>query len=377
MRIAFYAPFKPLGHPNPSGDLVIASGLVEHLQSEANEIRVMSRLRARWIYWKPWSMIRMLLERRRILRELAEQQADLWLTYHSYYKAPDLLGPHVCRRLPIPYVIFQGIYSTKVRRRWQTRPGYVLNTRALKAADLVLTNRRDDLVNLQRLLPPENIAYLPPGIHPEQFTADPHARKLSRARWQAGDTPVILAAAMFRADVKTQGLAWVLESCARLRSRGLDFLLVIAGDGREKDRLVSLGRRLLGDCVIFAGRIPRERMAEFYSGGDLFVFPGINESLGMVYLEAQSCGLPVVAFETDGVPEVVSNRTTGILTQPFDQAGFDQAVACLLVDPAKRTRMGRAAAEYIRERHDLKRNYRELADLLRAVVSRHGEAGKA
>ena len=61
----------------------------------------------------------------------------------------------------------------------------------------------------------------------------------------------------------------------------------------------------LGDRVLFAGRIDRDRMFELYSGADLFVFPGINESLGMVYLEAQSCGLPVVAYDNGGIPEVV------------------------------------------------------------------------
>lgn len=377
MRIAFYAPFKPLGHPNPSGDLVIATGLVDHLRAAGNEILPTSRLRSRWIFWKPWNLARALAERARISQQLAAGKPDLWLTYHSYYKAPDLIGPVVAKKLHIPYVIFQGIYSTRVRRHWQTRPGYALNTRALLAADLVLTNRHDDLLNLQRLLPDERLRYLAPGIHPARFTADSKARHTMRARWQVGEMPVILSAAMFRADVKTEGLIWVIESCARLLARGHDFRLVIAGDGREKTRLIGLAHQLLGDKAVFTGRIPRERMHEFYSGGDLFVFPGINESLGMVFLEAQSCGLPVVAFDTGGIPEVVKRGETGLLTPLFDRNDFDRAVAALVTDKQQRLNMGAAAARYIRDHHDLDRNYRQLEQLLIDVVTRRRKRANA
>lgn len=369
MRIAFYAPFKPLGHPNPSGDLIIATGLVDHLRARGNEIHIAGNIRARWIYWKPWNLIRVLINRATIIKHLTRQKADLWLTYHTYYKAPDLIGPHISKKLRIPYVIFQGIYSTKVRRNWKTRPGYELNTRALLAANMVITNRHDDLKNLQRLLPDDRIRYLAPGIHPKQFTADASARKKMRSKWQAGDVPVILSAAMFRPDVKTEGMIWVMESCARLIKQGYDLRLVIAGDGREKDRLTRLANELLGNKVLFAGKIPREQMAEFYSGGDLFAFPGINESLGMVYLEAQSCGLPVVAFDTGGIPEVVKDQETALLTRPFDKERFDTAIASLISDQERRIQMGTAAAKYIRDHHDLARNYQQLEKLLEDVVA--------
>lgn len=370
MRICFYAPFKPLGHPNPSGDLIIATGLSEHLQEQGHEIIISSTLRSRWIYWKPWNLIRVLATRARIIRQWTQAKPDLWLTYHSYYKAPDMLGPIVAKKLRIPYVIFQGIYSTKVRRNWRTRPGYFLNRRALLAADLVLTNRQGDLTNLQRLLPDTRLKYLAPGIHPDQFTLDPAARKHMRQEWQVGDTPVILAAAMFRPDVKTQGLTWVIESCARLVQQGNDLRLIIAGDGRERAKLTTLGEKLLGDKISFTGKIPREKMAEFYSGGDLFVFPGINESLGMVFLEAQSCGLPVVAFDTAGVPEVVLHGETGLLTPPFAEKDFDRAVTLLLTNELKRKNMGAAAAHHIRAKHDLNRNYNQLGQLLENISSK-------
>jgi len=108
MRIAFYAPLKPLDHPHPSGDLVIGTGLYHFLEGRGHQIGRISRLRARWIYWKPWLWPQVVRNRNRSLDHCRKMAADLWLTYHSYYKAPDLLGPYCCRRLGLPYVIFQG-----------------------------------------------------------------------------------------------------------------------------------------------------------------------------------------------------------------------------------------------------------------------------
>ena len=61
------------------------------------------------------------------------------------------------------------------------------------------------------------------------------------------------------------------------------------------------------------GRIARQDMVQYYSAADLFAFPGIGESLGMVYLEAQACGLPVVALDSPGVSQVVVGGQTGLL----------------------------------------------------------------
>jgi glycosyltransferase involved in cell wall biosynthesis len=116
--------------------------------------------------------------------------------------------------------------------------------------------------------------------------------------------------------------------------------------------------------VRFLGKVAREEMYRFYSAGDLFVFPGIRESLGMVYLEAQSCGLPVVAFADGGVPEVVEDEVSGFLVHPFDLRGFNQAIARLMNDSGMRRQMGKAASSYVRSRHDLNKNYRIVEDIL-------------
>ena len=368
MRITFYAPFKPLGHGHPSGDLAIASSICSYLERRGHHVRRTGGLRMRWVYWRPWIWPMLLGEYRRAVREHLSRPAEVWLTYHTYYMAPDILGPAVCRRTGTPYVIFQGIFSTKRRRRIKTLPGYHLNLRALGTARHIFTNRREDWKNLKRLMPTDRLSYIRPGITPSAFAYDGEARRALRREWGVGEAPVVLSAAMFRPDVKSQGLAWVIRACSRLHRNGIPLFLVIAGDGKERDRLHRMGERCLPGRVRFVGSVPREQMHRFYSAGDVFAFPGIRESLGMVYLESQSCGLPVVAFDNGGVPEVVARGKTGLLTPPFDIPAFDRALARLLLDAELRGDMGAHARVHIHRRHDAGRNYVLMEDILSGIA---------
>lgn len=372
-RIAFYAPFKPLGHPRPSGDLVIGTELYRFLERRGHRVENISRLRARWIYWKPWHWPQLVKARSDSLRRCHKIRADLWLTYHSYYKAPDLLGPQCSRRLQVPYAIFQGIYSTKRRKHWRSWAGYVLNRRALMAADHVFTNRKEDRINLERIVPGPKLTYVAPGILPEHFSFSSDSREKLRREWGVGDGVAVLAAAMFRPGVKSDGLSWVIRSCGELRRQKHPLYLVIAGEGKDAPRLRQLAAEWLPGRVRFLGKMAREEMHRFYSAGDLFVFPGIRESLGMVYLEAQSCGLPVVAFADGGVPEVVADGVTGYLAPPFDASEFNKAILRLLVDPVLRNRMGKAASSYVREHHDLSSNYRVVEEVLIELVAKNAK----
>lgn len=366
MRIFFYTPFKPLDHPQPSGDWVIATGLYNYLVKQGHVVQKVSSLRSRWIFWKPWLWISLIRERRHARQQIAEFRPQIWLTYHTYYKAPDLLGPAVCRQARLPYVVFEGCYATKRKRNWRTWPGYVMNKKALCAARLVLSNRREDMLNLERLLPPNRLAYVAPGIYPTDFSFDEAARGALRHDWNVGEVPVVFSAAMFRPDVKTWGLAWLIRACGELSRRGKAVYLVIAGDGQEKLRLQRLADEQLPGRTRFVGKVPRNEMYRFYSAGDIFAFPGIRESLGMVYLEAQSCGLPIVAFANGGIPEVVRNRETGFLVPPFAFEPYLQALDTLLSDKELRRKMGQEGQKYVRTAHDLDQNYQQLE---RALIS--------
>ena len=374
LNILFYAPFKPLGHPHPSGDLVIGTGLFKFLESKGHRLKVASALRTRWIFWKPWRLPHLLVERQRLIRHISHTSFDLWLTYHAYYKGPDLLGPSIAAHHQIPYAIFQGAYATKYRRNIITIPGFLLNRYSLRAAQHVFVNKEVDLKNLTRLLPADRISFAAPGIVPEDFSFDTNSRSELRKQWRCDGVPIILTAAMLRPGVKAQGVSWVIRSCEHLLKRGQDFRLVVVGDGEEKNALKELAQDHIPGKFHFVGKVQRPDMYRYYSAADLFVFPGIGESLGMAFLEAQSCRLPVIAFANAGVPEVVENGRTGYLT-PFNELSpFVQAIEKLLQNPGRRQEMGGAAEIYVRQKRNLNKNYTCVEKkLIEIAVANHKE----
>ena len=369
MKISFYMPFKPFGHKNPSGDLITGMELHDFLTTNNHEVEIVSTLRSRWLYLKPWQFVNVVRERGRVINVLQNVPSDVWLSYHTYYKAPDLLGPTCSSRLSTPYVVFQGIYSTKRKRSLKTLPGFLLNRRALQAAQMVFTNKRTDELNLKRLLPEERVKYIAPGLIPEQFNFDLVARRALKEQWQVGERRVVMTTAMLRPGVKTTGVLRVIDSCVELRKRGHDIILIVIGDGVNRTILEEEGREKLQNNILFLGKIPRHELYRYYSAADVFAFPGINESLGMVYLEAQSAGLPIVACQDWGAKEAVVHAQTGLLSQFNQPEQFVSDIEILLRERSKRIDMRNEAKAHIRLNHDSAKNFQKVNKVLEQTVS--------
>jgi glycosyltransferase involved in cell wall biosynthesis len=368
VRIALYCPNKPLTHPHPSGDLVIAQGIHSTLNRLGHDCREIVQFRSRW-FWKTglgWiGACRAWTEAWRLARAFKPQ---IWITYHTYYKSPDVIGPWITGLLNIPYVIFQPMYSTRRRKSSSTSPGFRLNRWAILRARHVFTNNFLDVDALRRILPDRRITYLAPGIHPEAFQRVPSAGRALRGQFQIPpDHLLILTAARWREGVKTESFLHLLRALVQLRVLLPAFTLVVVGDGPMEPCLRSLALQDLPGQVVFAGRVPRREMSRFYSAADVFAFPGIGESLGMVFLEAQCCGAPVVALDTAGVPQVVVHGETGILVPRDDGSAMARAIEELGRNPERRRALGSAGARFVRNERNLHKNYVELARELTAL----------
>ena len=372
MKLAFYAPFKPIDHPRLSGDVTIARDLVEYFKTRGHPVEVASSFSTEWLYWRPWRWPLAAAQVQAARQRMERRNIEAVLSYHSYYRTPDILGPY-CKNPNRPYFLFAPAYATKRRKKFKTWPGFQLNRKALLAADHVFANKRKDHLNLARLVPEDRLSYIRPGIHTAWFQRDPSARSEYRRKWDLGDTPTVVSAAMFRPGVKADGLIWVISTCAELLREGLKLRLLIAGDGPARERLQSIARYKLGDAVRFCGLYARKEMCKFYSLGDVFAFPGISEGLGMAYLEAQSCGLPAVAWDHDGAPEVIDHGESGFITPSFDGQAFGRALKTLLADARLRRSMGSRATEFVRQKHELTRNYKAMEETMVNICQKRRE----
>ena len=136
-----------------------------------------------------------------------------------------------------------------------------------------------------------------------------------------------------------------VETAMRALAHIPDAHLAVAGDGEDRGRLTALAHELgLSSRTHFLGAVERVALPRFYRTADLLVATShASETFGIGLVEAQACGLPVVASRFGGFPEVVAEGRTGLLFTPRDPAALAEAAHALLNDPARRATMAAAA----------------------------------
>ncbi|MEO0394120.1 MAG: glycosyltransferase family 4 protein, partial [Pseudomonadota bacterium] len=305
-----------------------------------------------------------LMQRAESLRP--EMQPAVWFTYHLYHKAPDWVGPGYCKAMGIPYVVAEASYAPKQEGgRWDM--GHNAVAEALGQASLVVGLNSNDTPQVLPLLDdPSRMMMLRPFLNPDQYVLA-HNRRESARRVLARrftieeDVPWLVAIAMMRSGDKFESYKRLAESLAMLNE--VDFRLIIAGDGEARDQVMTL-MRPLGGKVIPLGEVNSETVSVLYGASDLCVWPAVNEAYGMSLLEAQAAGVPVVAGQSGGVPDIVEHGQTGLLVDPDDTRAFAQAVFDLLQDPERRRAMGHAALIKVQDSHHIAHASEQLDEAL-------------
>ena len=155
----------------------------------------------------------------------------------------------------------------------------------------------------------------------------------------------------------------------------LHLVLVGSGQGQvisieEKLRGLALAPALSGR-ITFTGRV--DNVAAYLQASDIFVFPTLDEALGMSAVEAQACGLPAVASRTGGVPDIVEDGVTGILAPPGEVEPLASGLRRLIDDPALRSRYADAARCRTEAKFALETTVSRYADLFRSLTSKAGD----
>ena len=147
-----------------------------------------------------------------------------------------------------------------------------------------------------------------------------------------------------------KGLQYALHAVYELKKRNLHFIYDIVGDGDERSALQTLAQDLgLSESVRFHGGRDPAGVSEFYEKADVFVLSSVREGFGVVLVEAQAAGLPVVATRVGGIPEAVEEDETALLVPPRDPTALADALSRLLQDSTLRERLGRNGRNYARQ----------------------------
>ena len=154
----------------------------------------------------------------------------------------------------------------------------------------------------------------------------------------------------------------------------LDWQLLVVGDGPARPEVEAALAPLGAERVCYLGRLEEGAVAACYAAADLCLWPAVNEAYGMALLEAQAAGLPVIAGAVGGVPSIVVEGVTGLLTPPGETNAFAAAACALIEAPARRAAMAGAAAENVRRRHDIAAAARVLDRALAEACAEGPEA---
>lgn len=362
MRIAFHSPLKSPNHPVPSGDRLMARLLIAALEQAGHTVEVVSELRTFLGEPTPDGFSELQAQADAEIERIAalwrkRGAPDLWFTYHLYYKAPDLLGPRLCRSFGIPLVTAEASYSARRNTgKWADMQTLVLEAVEQAAINICLT-RRDQEGLAEEVSSNVRTALLPPFLDASIFLVLEPSPLPHR----------LVTVAMMRPGDKMESYIMLADALKRLDD--LSWTLSIVGDGPCRAETEALFAGFNPERIIWHGQKDQPAIVSLLAEGAVYVWPGCGEAYGLAYLEAQAAGLPVVAQMIAGVPEVVLNGRTGLLTATGDVAAYADAIRRLLTDDLGRGELAAGARRFVLDERSLEKAAVQLDAILKQHVS--------
>jgi len=230
-----------------------------------------------------------------------------------------------------------GLFRIAAETDLISRAGCVIASTPAEAGELIEHYRAD----------PGRLCVSPPGIDHGVF--HPGSREEARAWLDLGDGPLVLFVGRIQphkgADLAVAAFAGVAADLPDAR------LLVIGGpSGPDGEAEVELLRKAAADLGM-TGRmeirdpLSHDRMADVYRAADVLVVPSRSESFGLVAVEAQACGVPVVAARVGGLAYAVTDGESGFLVEEWDPGAYADAIRAILTDPGLRARLAAGAVD--------------------------------
>jgi len=198
------------------------------------------------------------------------------------------------------------------------------------------------------------------GVDTQLFTPKIHTNN---------DITQILCVASLR---EVKGHCYLIEACAQLKSQAIPFHLTLIGDGPMRGALEAQINQLnLENEVTLLGAQPQQKILESLAISDVFTLTsfqtasGNREGIPVVIMEAMACGLPVVASDVSGIPELVNDGKTGLLCETQNPKSIAEKLSILCSDSETRRTMGMAGRAFVEQEFDLVKNAYKLAKLFK------------
>lgn len=178
--------------------------------------------------------------------------------------------------------------------------------------------------------------------------------------------------------IPLKGLNFLIKALSQIQEEFPEIKLTVIGDGPMRMEYEKLAKDLLGKNYQFLGWQSNDIVLDYISKAYLFSMPSITmpsgaaESFGLVFVEAQALGVPVVSFFSGGIPEVVAHGQTGLLAKEGDVVGLAQNIKLLLSDLTLHDEMSHKAEERVAALFDLDKQNAELENVYKTVLNTAG-----
>jgi glycosyltransferase involved in cell wall biosynthesis len=219
----------------------------------------------------------------------------------------------------IPYLVTRRI-DNPLKKKWLSKLAY-------ENAEMVIGLSTEIVRRIQATYP-HCITHKIPSS-PVSYPVDEEQVKAIKA--QFGHRFLVIQAANM---LKHKGFD-VSIAAARLLQHHRDILFVLLGDGQERRELTVAAQNL--NNVVFMGK--QQQMGTWFKAANMLIHPAYSEGLGSVILEALDSGLPVIASNTGGIPDIIEQGISGLLIKPGDAQGLANAIVSMRQDTELRTRL--------------------------------------
>ena len=239
-----------------------------------------------------------------------------------------------------PYVIWWR--AGGIQTRWlHDKVRYRL---MLKNADAVIALTEDMKREIRKVCN-RNVFVIPNAIELSEFAG--LSREKARRELQIDiDDRIMLFVGGLRS---VKGVEFLIQAMSIVGRHYSKVKLLIVGDGKERQSLESLTRKLdLERLVNFIGGTSHKNILGYMAASDVFVLPSLSEGFPNVLLEAMAVGLPIVATNVRGIPEIIKDGENGFLVDPKDAEGIAEKVLQFLANDDLRQRISRNNKERVK-----------------------------
>jgi len=286
-----------------------------------------------------------------------------------------LMG-QIPRSIPfVNYIHGEELGTGEGRSRYAHPYRYRKQLEAIRQADLNIAVSQytvNKAIELARI-GAERIVLLPNFVDVNRFSPPLDRESLRRQLGWQGKRIILTLSRL----TPRKGIDQAIRALAQLRSAGKlspDWVHVIAGRGEQEAELRTLVDRLGGsDHTRFAGFIEQQDVPRYYGAADIFLQPnrdlaGDTEGFGVVFLEANACGTPVIGGVAGGTADAIREGVTGFRVESEDISAISLAVLRLTEDEGLRQQMGQAGFEIVRREHRVEAGVTRFEELMLRVI---------